>query len=410
MISVNFNFALLFRIATIGVLTLAAASACSSPSSPPTPAPTSTQSLSSTCITDPAAPLALVVGERSNAPKLNLPAFTDTLLEAAASKGQQISIVEIDGQPKVSEPTAFSSDAGNGAASQDELVTYLNDNYLDPLLNGKIHARAPQANVLEALDLAASAVGANGNIILVDSGLQTVAPLEYQKSDLVMATPSDMVAFLKQQDLLPHLSGRHVVLSGIGYTAPPQPALNQEQRDNLVSQWVAIVKAAGACVTADPTPNTAPEVAGLPPVSVVTPPATPTFTNITTHSCGTVVLQDAGSVGFLVGKSSFRDPAAAQATLAQLAAALKRGTEPITLIGSTSSEGGDQVNDPLSLARAKMVKSVLVTLGISDSRISAEGDGAHWSGRVNDVGPGGVLLPGPAEQDREVIVQLPKCT
>jgi hypothetical protein len=28
---------------------------------------------------------------------------------------------------------------------------------------------------------------------------------------------------------------------------------------------------------------------------------------------------------------------------------------------------------------------------------------------VTDIGPGGELLPGPAEQDREVIVQLPSC-
>jgi OmpA-OmpF porin, OOP family len=410
MISVNFNFSVLFRTVTVGVLALATASACSSSGSPSTSPPTSTQSLSSTCITDPAAPLALVIGARSNTPKPNLPAFTDSLLEAAAGKGQQISIVEIDGQPKISEPPAFSSTAGNAAANQDDLVTYLNDYYLGPLLNGKIHAQAPQANVLEALDLAASAVGTDGNIVLIDSGLQTVAPLEYQDSDLVNATPSDVVAFLKQQDLLPHLSGRHVVLSGIGYTAAPQPPLDQAQRDNLVSQWEAIVKAAGACVTVDPTPNTASAIASLPQVSIVEPPAPPTFTNITSHGCGTVVLQDAGSVGFVVGKSSFRDPAGAQATLAQLAAALKNGTEHITLIGSTSSEGGDQVNDPLSSARANAVKSVLVSLGIAGSRITAVGDGSHWPGRVKDVGPGGVLLPGPAEQDREVIVQLPKCT
>jgi outer membrane protein OmpA-like peptidoglycan-associated protein len=409
MISVKFNFTLLFRTATIGVLMMTAISACSSSASPATPSATSAQSLSSTCITNPAAPLALVIGARSNAPKPNLPAFTDSLLEAAAGQGQQISIVEIDGQPKVTAAPAFSTDAGNAAASQDDLVTYLNDNYLSPLLNGTIHAQAAQANVLEALDLAASAVGADGNIVLVDSGLQTVAPLEYQDSDLLEATPSDVVTFLKAQNLLPDLSGRHVVLSGIGYTATPQPALDEAQRANLISQWEAIATASGACVTVDSTPNTAAEMPGLPQVSIVEPPAPPTFTNITSHSCGTVVLEDAGNVGFVVGKASFRDPAAAQATLAELADALKNGTEPITLIGSTSSEGGDAVNNPLSLARAKAVKAALVNLGIPAGRMTAVGDGSHWSGRVADVGSGGVLLPGPAEQDREVIVQLPKC-
>jgi outer membrane protein OmpA-like peptidoglycan-associated protein len=168
---------------------------------------------------------------------------------------------------------------------------------------------------------------------------------------------------------------------------------------------VAIVKAGGGCVTVNTLPNTAAEIPGLPPVGVVTPPATPAFRN-----CGTIALQDAGSVGFIVGTANFRDPSAAQATLQELADTLKQGTETIMLIGSTSSEGGDALNNPLSLARAKAVKSVLVSMGIPGSRITTTGDGSHWPGRVNDIGPGGVLLPGPAEQDREVIVQLPQCT
>jgi OmpA-OmpF porin, OOP family len=165
------------------------------------------------------------------------------------------------------------------------------------------------------------------------------------------------------------------------------------------------VTAGGGCVTADHLPNTTAAVSGLPPVSVVTPPPTPTF-----NHCGTIVLSDAGTVGFVVGTANFRDSSAADATLSQLAATLKQGTEHITLIGSTSTEGGDAINNPLSLHRAQAVEQVLVSMGIPASRITAIGDGSHWPGRVPDTAPNGELLPGPAEQDREVIVQLPKCT
>jgi outer membrane protein OmpA-like peptidoglycan-associated protein len=191
-----------------------------------------------------------------------------------------------------------------------------------------------------------------------------------------------------------------VLLSDFGYTASPQPALNLAQRANLIDQWEAIVTAGGGCVTVDPLPNTAAEIAGLPPVSIVTP----AFNN-----CGTFTLADAGSVGFVAGTATFRDPSAAEATLRQLAAKLKQVTEHITLIGSTSSEGGDAVNYPLSLDRAKAVEEVLVSLGIPASRITTAGDGAHWPGRVNDIGPGGVILSAQAAQDNEVIVQLPQC-
>jgi OmpA-OmpF porin, OOP family len=333
-----------------------------------------------------------------------LPGFVDSLLETAANSGQQISFIRIDGQPKVFTLPPFTTTAVNPLARQQDVSEYLHA-YVTHILNGEIHARVPQAGVLTALDLAATITRPNGNIILVDSGLQTVAPLDYRQPGVLMSPPADIVTFLRQEHLMPDLAGRHVLLSGIGYTAAPQPALNIAQRANVVSQWEAIVTAGGGCVTDDPVPDIAPEIPGLPPVGVVTPPAPPV-----TRTCGTIALEDAGTVGFVAGTAIFRDSSAAETTLSQLASTLEKGTEPIMLIGSTPTEGGDAVNDLLSLERAEAVKSILVSLGIAASRITAVGDGSHWPGRVNDIGPGGVLLPGPAEQDREVIIQLPSCS
>jgi OOP family OmpA-OmpF porin len=386
------------RAAIAATIMAAVLTSCASP------APTPSASLAGTCLTNKHVPLAVAVGGRSNVPNASLPPLVNPLLEATANAQQQISLIRIDGQPKVFTPPPFSSDAQNSAARQQDLVNYLNAD-VGPVLQRKIHAQVAQADVLTALDLAASATGPDGNIILVDSGLQTVAPLDYQQPGLLMSPPADVVSFLRQRHLLPDLSGRHVLLAGFGYTASPQPTLNEAQRDSVVSQWVAIVKAGGGCVTVDTVPNTAAEIAGLPPVGIVKPPTTASFSN-----CGTFVLADAGTVGFAVGTAMFRDSSAAQATLQQLASTLKQGSEHITLIGSTSSEGGDAVNNPLSLQRAQAVRAALVSLGIPASRISTVGDGSHWPGRVNDIGSGGVLLPAQAEQDREVIVQLPRCS
>ncbi|HLK72983.1 MAG TPA: OmpA family protein [Streptosporangiaceae bacterium] len=346
----------------------------------------------------------MAIGARSNVPEATIPDYVTTLIEAAANAGKQISLIRIDGQPKIFSPPPFTTNAQNSAARQQDLVNYINNN-VQPILQGEIRAKVAQADVLTALDLAASATGPDGNIVVIDSGLQTVAPLDYQQPGLLMSPASDLVAFLQQQRLMPDLTGRHVVLAGFGYTAAPQPTLNGPQQSNVLSQWEAIVKAAGGCVTADTLPNTAAEIAGLPPVGIVRPPTTPTFSN-----CGTIKLEDAGSVGFTVGTATFRDPSGAQETLSRLANTLMQGGEHITLIGSTSSEGGNKLNDRLSLARARAVESVLVSKGIPTSRITAVGDGSHWPGRVNDRGRRGVLLPGPAETNREVIVQLPQCT
>jgi OmpA-OmpF porin, OOP family len=385
------------RLAFAVIATVTALAGCGS-SSPAAPS-----ALAGTCLTNQGAPLALAVGVRSNVPTTHFPAAVSTLLEAAANDEQQISLVRIDGQPKIFTPPVFSTSDQNGAARSRDVNNYLNSQVL-PILHNQVHAQVPQADVLTALDLAAGTTGPDGNIVIIDSGLQTVAPLEYQQPGLLMSPPSDLVTYLRQKNLIPDLKGRHVLLSGFGYTASPQVPLDQPERNNVIAQWEAIIKAGGACVTADTGPNTADALTGLPTVSLVPPPATPVFNN-----CGTIKLSDAGSVGFIVGTANFRDPSAARATLQQLASTLKKGSEHITLIGSTSSEGGDAINNPLSQQRAQAVQSVLISMGIPASRITAIGKGSHWPGRVPDIGPGGVLLPAQAEQDREVIVQLPQC-
>jgi OmpA-OmpF porin, OOP family len=394
------GFSRLSRIAIVSALIAAECSGCSLTLQPD---PLPLASVAGTCLTDKAAPLALVIGARSNVPDPSLPALVSSLLEVMAGDGQQISLIVIEGQPKITVLPLFHTTDQNAVAQRNDLLSYLNY-YINPILEGKIHAQVAQADVLSALDLAAAVTGPDGDIIVVDSGLQTVAPLEYQQQGLLMAPSSDVVTFLREQDLLPDLSGRHVLLSGFGYTAAPQPPLDKAQQDNVIDQWTAIIKAGGACVTADPTPNTESEIAGLPPVSIVAPPATPVFTN-----CGTIELSDSGSIGFIVGTATLRDASTAGTVLRQLAVKLKQGTEHIMLIGSTSSEGGDTVNDALSLARAEAVEKILVSLGIAASRITSVGDGSHYPGRVPDIGPGGLLLPAQAEQDREVIVQLPEC-
>jgi outer membrane protein OmpA-like peptidoglycan-associated protein len=391
-------------LAAIGLITVAVAS-CSSSSATPasSSSATSANPLVGTCLSGAAAPLTIVVGERSNVPSIQFPDAVESLITTAATDRQPITLIRIDGKPKVFHLEKFSTSDQNSGAISDDINNYVTA--VNKLLDGpKMHAAAAQADVLTALSLAAAATPTGGNIIVIDSGLQTVAPLEYQVPGMLMSPPRDVVEFLHARNMIPVLSGRHVLLAGFGYAAVPQPSLDQSERENVAAQWKAIVVAGGGCATVDTSPNTGAELPGLPGVTTVALPTPPTFRN-----CGTTVLGDAGSVGFKDGLPSFRDPVGARSTLNRLAAALRQGTEQITLIGSTSTEGGDAFNNTLSSKRATAVKAVLVLLGVPGGRIKVVGDGAHYPGRVPDIGPDGQLLLAQAEQDREVIVQLPQC-
>lgn len=363
---------------------------------------------SGSCLSREGVPLTLVVGERSNVPRVQYPGYLDGLVATAAEDGQPITLIRIDGSPQVLPLQQFSgSGYGTGAALQAAVTSYVNGVFA--ILNGPDpRALTPQADVLEALTLAAAQTPAGGNIIVIDSGLQTAGALLYQDQGTLMSPASDVVKFLRQNSqgsLIPDLQGRHVWLSGFGYTAAPQARLDPPEQQNVVDQWKAIVTAAGASVCVNSSPDTQSEAPGLPAVATVPLPAAPVF-----NSCGTAVLSDQGSVGFNDNEPTFRSPSLAQAALLRLAQKLKNGTEHITLIGSTSSEGSEAHNYTLSGERAQAVEKVLEKDDVNASRFTIVPDGPNYPGRVRDIGPNGQLILSAAEQDREVIVQLPRCT
>lgn len=354
-------------------------------------------------------PVALAIGARSNSPMPVLTTAVTGALNSAVNANKPITLIRLDGNPKVVFRQAFVSGPNTQITKQhrNEYVASLNG-----VLAGTgqpatdIRAQVPQADVLGALAEAASAVPAGGDVIVMDSGLQTMEPLDF-RTGLLSDDASSIVDYLKHSGELPDLRGRHIYFVGLGWTASPQPNLSISDRRKLAQIWVQITEAAGGCVGLDQAANTNNAVPGRPPVGIVTPPPPPP----PPAPCSVISLGDANHVGFKFDSTIFRDPAGARATLQRLASVLKRAGESATLTGSTSSEGSDRYNTHLSLRRADAVKAMLVQLGVPASRITTFGDGSHLPGRLNDRGPNGQLLIGPAIQDRKVVAKLtgPKC-
>lgn len=347
------------------------------------------------------APLALAIGARANAPSPDAAlSKLSPLISSAAGAEEPITVIRIDGQPQEVFGQKFTTSAGNSGSRQQDL-----DNFLQGLGNviaRKLPAQAPEADVLTALTLAAQATKPGSDVVLVDSGLQTVAPLSFQKRGLLEADPADVVNFLRGDKLLPDLKGRRVLLMDLGYTVSPQPTLDLEQQQNVTAIWKHIAEAAGAsCVAIDSQPPGSTTVRGVPPVSLVPIPRP-----LPINPCGDTVLNASNHVNFIKNTATFIDPSGAHATLQQLAGKLQNGQQRVELIGTTATNGSIAYRVNLSDERAGAVKQVLVSDGIRSGRISTKGVGTNWPGHVPDIGSGGVLLPGPAEQNREVIAQL----
>jgi outer membrane protein OmpA-like peptidoglycan-associated protein len=330
-------------------------------------------------------------------------------MTSAINANKLLSIVRLDGSPKSVFSQAYQPTGANSQTRKAGYNAYVGK--VNAILDGTsnpdtdIRAQVPQANDLEAMAVAADALqsAGGGNLIVLDSGLQTMAPLNFA-TGLLTDDPRTIASFLANAHELPDLSGLKVEFIGLGWTSSPQPSLNIANRDKLIQIWEDIARKAGAsCVAANPVPPQSENaLQGTPSVEVVPlprPVAVP-------RSCSVTDLNDANNVGFDFDSTQFRNPAGARATLSKLAAVMLRTGESVKLTGATSSEGTDRYNQQLSRERANAVKTMLTQLGVPGSRITAVGDGSHLPGRLNDRGPNGKLLIGPAIQNRKVVAKL----
>jgi outer membrane protein OmpA-like peptidoglycan-associated protein len=345
--------------------------------------------------------LSIVWGARANNPAPELPAPTDQILYSALADSRPIEVVVPDGAPTGTATFKFESAAGNGDALRAEFEEYR------AALGAEFAAlRSEEAEVdtLGALSLAGRSMAEPGVILVVDSGLQTLAPLDFPGEGLLAAEPGDVAAYLEETDYLPDLKGQTVVWVGLGDTAAPQETLPTPQRNDLRRIWTAVLEAAGACVEFPDAPlTTAPahdDFAAVTPTPIPESPEAP-------EHCGVVVYDSSSALRFNVDEDVFVDPEAARETLSAIADnVLADDRLLVELTGTTSSEGDADDNQVLSEKRAEAVKAVLVDLGVPADRITTEGVGSSWPGRETDIGPDGELLPGPAARNRAVIVEL----
>ncbi|GAA2587022.1 hypothetical protein GCM10010435_76560 [Winogradskya consettensis] len=271
---------------------------------------------------------------------------------------------------------------------------------------GKARATTAENDLLAAVGLAArslSPTATGRTLVIVDSGLQSTAPLAFQDKGMLAAEPDQVAGYLADNNGLPDLKDVRVVLSGFGDTAAPQVPLSAAQRKNLIAIWKAIFERAGGIVEQVDQPMTAAPLTGLPAVSVVPVPAAPSFAATGTQPAK--VELDDQTVAFVPDTARYRDPAGVKELLQPLADQISAKRLAVQLTGTAASAGTATGRRKLSLQRAEAVRDTLVSLGVDRASIVAKGVGSDWPGHVPDLDADGHLLPGAAAQNRLVIVE-----
>jgi outer membrane protein OmpA-like peptidoglycan-associated protein len=353
----------------------------------------------------PAAPVAIVIGQRANSPAI--PETGTDLLGAALNHAidseTRLTLIEVDGDPDQMESQPLELRSKNGPAREDERRR-LRESAGQAIV--ATQADDSQADLLDALQLAARDIRAHaddGTILVSDSGLSTAGALDYTQPGLLLSQPDDLVAYLEQRRALPDLTGITVVLSGIGDTAEPQPDLPVDIQARLVDHWTSIAEAAGAnCVYVDPAPATLDSAAGLPAVSVVAVPEPPEPKLIPSEP----LRLGEETVAFLSNSDEMIDRDQARSNLLPLADELKASGLRVELVGTTATAGTPEGRQQLSQMRADAVKALLVDMGVPAERIDTRGVGINHPQHVPDLADDGLLLPGPAAQNRAVFVTV----
>ncbi|MEU7789100.1 OmpA family protein [Amycolatopsis sp. NPDC049159] len=240
-----------------------------------------------------------------------------------------------------------------------------------------IGATAARKSGLDLLTGIADAVRgvAAGTLVVDSSGLSTGGAFDLRQVGWA-ADPAAVAGQLTAARQLPGLGGWHVVFTGLGSVAGPQPPLPTPARERLAAYWQAICRAAGAAacdvdqsrVPAEPSRATAATpVVPVPGVTSVTGPRGEVTTTVSDAALG------------FAGDSAVLSESAGD-LLRSLAGSITAGrtSAPVTVRGFAADPPGstDAGRRELAEQRARAVAGALTGAGVTQ-RVDATGTGTE---------------------------------
>lgn len=227
-------------------------------------------------------------------------------------------------------------------------------------------ARGTATDPLPALD-AAARTGA-GRILLITAGLGLTGPLDPAAAAWDRA-PADLVE--EAADLIPDLTGRTVVISGLGRTAGEQEPLGVAEQRWLRELWIALcVRSGASCHLDDGVRTAGPSRSVLDGPVIEIPEPVPPYR----APGGERVVEVPAPLLFGPDSCAVPDPGAATATLRSVVELLGPGAV-VHISGRTAPVGnGDGVE--LARCRAERAAELLRSMGVAPTAIGdVRGDG-----------------------------------
>ena len=319
--------------------------------------------------------LIILVGAHKNfnsAEYLNLE-YTKSRIEEllVANDGSQMTLISIEGQPKVYASYKFKIadervDREERERQMQEILNHLN----------KMRATSNESDLLQALSIAETVLNEtstyNPQIIIIDSGISTAGHVNLLDVQLLedltrIESLMDFVDYLEKNSLLPNFKGCETTWLGFGETAGAQMPLSKRDRARLELLWTDILYSSYCDI----------EIKEIMPKGVepsVTDEALP-FVSAVEVSKEIKTVPVGFSVEFLGDSIKFSDEKKALDALYTLGMKLKKNKKNVLIIGSTANHGSKEVAIALSEARALLVYDILTGFGVDEEQLEIIGLG-----------------------------------
>lgn len=356
--------------------------------------------------------LAVIIGAHANAPRVNTSVMYDSVLEACTQSGSTISLIVNDGAPYASVVTVPETKSGLSAEKYQSIAAERAKQILD--MADQMFAKTAESDLLSAITLAGRQLGAEEGgrkeMIVIDSGLSTAAPLDFSESLLENITAEQVVSLLEEQSAIPKLQEIDCVrFFNIGDVAKPQSQITEANRKTLIEVWNGIFRQAGVreieFKTDLPLPSFYAE-GEVPQVSTVTVMERASALVLKEINLAEVdaVSFDEETIAFLADTDELVDREAAKTALEGVASYMNKHPEfRAMLVGTTARFGDLESCISLSEKRAQVVKGLLVENGVDPVRLETVGAGYDNPFYKNDQ-KDGMMDENVAAQNRAVVL------
>lgn len=237
-------------------------------------------------------------------------------------------------------------------------------------------------DLLNSIDTSDSSIK---ELYVYDSGISTYGIIDFTKTNFLELSEDEIKEFLqifKEKNELPDLTNVNVKWYGIGNTSKPQENLTHGEKNNLIRFWKTVIEFCNG------------EFEDVPYISEKSNDSAYSVTPVSFDS-DTIEYSEKSEeisesiycVYFASGKSEYVDEDSQIKTLKEMAENSQRYSSKWYIIGceaGKTNDGIQELDNHISTARAKKVKSDLENLGVDENKLIMCSLGPHDPWHIED--------------------------